>query len=147
MSRCSAANFSSSMGRFTVPQWTCSSLDGSRTEIDVVFPVMHGPHGEDGSIQGLLERAGVPSVGQGWGSDRDRFGEQVGPPVNYSMRAVLARYPTLEAARAAREEAVSEWRKHDAAVREAESRLRQAEKARDEAWNACPRAIQGPSWS
>lgn len=39
--------------------------DGSRTEIDVVFPVMHGPYGEDGSIQGLLEMAGVPYVGAG----------------------------------------------------------------------------------
>ncbi len=39
--------------------------DGSRTEIDVVFPVMHGPFGEDGSIQGFLEMAGVPYVGAG----------------------------------------------------------------------------------
>jgi D-alanine-D-alanine ligase len=39
--------------------------DGSRTEIDVVFPVMHGPFGEDGSIQGFLELAGVPYVGAG----------------------------------------------------------------------------------
>lgn len=39
--------------------------DGSRTPIDVVFPVMHGPHGEDGSIQGFLEMAGVPYVGAG----------------------------------------------------------------------------------
>lgn len=39
--------------------------DGSRTEIDVVFPVMHGPYGEDGSIQGFLEMAGVPYVGAG----------------------------------------------------------------------------------
>jgi D-alanine-D-alanine ligase len=41
------------------------AADGSRTEIDVVFPVMHGPHGEDGSIQGFLEMAGVPYVGSG----------------------------------------------------------------------------------
>jgi D-alanine-D-alanine ligase len=41
------------------------SMDGSRTEIDVVFPVMHGPNGEDGSIQGFLEMAGVPYVGSG----------------------------------------------------------------------------------
>lgn len=41
------------------------SADGSRTEIDVVFPVMHGPYGEDGSIQGFLEMAGVPYVGAG----------------------------------------------------------------------------------
>ncbi|MGZ8624773.1 MAG: D-alanine--D-alanine ligase A, partial [Actinomycetota bacterium] len=39
--------------------------DGSRTTIDVVFPVMHGPFGEDGSIQGFLEMAGVPYVGAG----------------------------------------------------------------------------------
>jgi len=39
--------------------------DGSRTPIDVVFPVMHGPYGEDGSIQGFLEMAGVPYVGSG----------------------------------------------------------------------------------
>jgi D-alanine-D-alanine ligase len=38
---------------------------GARTEIDVVFPVMHGPHGEDGSIQGFLEMAGIPYVGSG----------------------------------------------------------------------------------
>jgi D-alanine-D-alanine ligase len=41
------------------------ATDGSRTEIDVVFPVMHGPYGEDGSIQGFLEMAGVPYVGAG----------------------------------------------------------------------------------
>jgi D-alanine-D-alanine ligase len=39
--------------------------DGGRTPIDVVFPVMHGPFGEDGSIQGFLEMAGVPYVGSG----------------------------------------------------------------------------------
>jgi len=39
--------------------------DGSRTEIDVVFPVMHGPYGEDGAVQGFLEMAGVPYVGSG----------------------------------------------------------------------------------
>ncbi|MCA1718001.1 MAG: D-alanine--D-alanine ligase [Actinobacteria bacterium] len=32
---------------------------------DVVFPVLHGPFGEDGTIQGLLEVAGVPYVGSG----------------------------------------------------------------------------------
>ncbi|CAN5621782.1 D-alanine--D-alanine ligase family protein [soil metagenome] len=33
--------------------------------IDVVFPVLHGPRGEDGTVQGLLELAGVPYVGSG----------------------------------------------------------------------------------
>ena len=39
--------------------------DGSRADVDVVFPVLHGPRGEDGAIQGLLELAGVPYVGAG----------------------------------------------------------------------------------
>lgn len=34
-------------------------------EIDVVFPVLHGPYGEDGTVQGLLELAGIPYVGAG----------------------------------------------------------------------------------
>jgi len=33
--------------------------------LDVVFPVLHGPYGEDGTIQGLLELAGLPYVGAG----------------------------------------------------------------------------------
>jgi D-alanine-D-alanine ligase len=33
--------------------------------VDVVFPVLHGPMGEDGTVQGLLELAGVPYVGCG----------------------------------------------------------------------------------
>jgi D-alanine-D-alanine ligase len=32
---------------------------------DVVFPVLHGPYGEDGTIQGMLELAGIPYVGSG----------------------------------------------------------------------------------
>jgi D-alanine-D-alanine ligase len=37
-------------------------------EVDVVFPVLHGPFGEDGTVQGLLELAGVPYVGAGVGA-------------------------------------------------------------------------------
>lgn len=33
--------------------------------VDVIFPVLHGPYGEDGTIQGLLEMANVPYVGCG----------------------------------------------------------------------------------
>lgn len=33
--------------------------------LDVVFPVLHGPFGEDGTVQGLLELAGIPYVGSG----------------------------------------------------------------------------------
>ena len=38
---------------------------GGGTKIDVVFPVMHGTYGEDGTIQGLLDLAGLPFVGAG----------------------------------------------------------------------------------
>lgn len=34
-------------------------------EIDIYFPILHGPYGEDGTIQGMLELAGVPYVGAG----------------------------------------------------------------------------------
>jgi D-alanine-D-alanine ligase len=39
--------------------------DGARAlgDVDVVFPALHGTYGEDGTIQGLLEMAGVPYVG------------------------------------------------------------------------------------
>ncbi len=33
--------------------------------LDVVFPILHGPYGEDGTLQGLLELAGLPYVGSG----------------------------------------------------------------------------------
>ena len=44
-----------------------ASHEGSVVEppapVDVIFPVLHGPFGEDGSVQGLAELAGVPFVG------------------------------------------------------------------------------------
>jgi D-alanine-D-alanine ligase len=33
--------------------------------VDIVFPVLHGPYGEDGAVQGLLEMTGIPYVGSG----------------------------------------------------------------------------------
>ena len=38
---------------------------GLSLELDVVFPVLHGTYGEDGTIQGLLEMSGIPYVGCG----------------------------------------------------------------------------------
>lgn len=66
--------------------------------IDVVFPVLHGPFGEDGTIQGLLEMANIPYVGCGVlasaaGMDKDMMkkvlvsaGLPVGPYVGVSAR-------------------------------------------------------------
>ncbi len=42
------------------------SLNGTAPRpLDLVFPVLHGPNGEDGTVQGMLECAGVPYVGAG----------------------------------------------------------------------------------
>jgi D-alanine-D-alanine ligase len=44
------------------------AADGRRRaapSLDVVFPVLHGPNGEDGTVQGLLELCGLPYVGSG----------------------------------------------------------------------------------
>jgi D-alanine-D-alanine ligase len=41
------------------------SVASTLSDVDVVFPVLHGPHGEDGTVQGLLELADVPYVGSG----------------------------------------------------------------------------------
>jgi hypothetical protein len=61
-------------------------------------------------------------------------------PVTYNAYAVLARFPTVEAAKAARERGLMERRKHDAAVDQAEAALKAAEKAREDAWVAGLRA-------
>ena len=56
--------------------------------------------------------------------------------VTYTAYAVLARFATVEAARAARERGLAERRKHDAAVDAAHAALKAAEKAREDAWVA-----------
>jgi D-alanine-D-alanine ligase len=74
--------------------------------VDVVFPVLHGPLGEDGTMQGLLELAGLPYVGAGVlgsavGMDKDvmkRLLLQAGLP---SLPYVSLRRARYEAGRAA----------------------------------------------
>jgi len=79
--------------------------------IDVIFPVLHGTYGEDGTIQGLLELAGIPYVGAGVlgsavGMDKDaqkRLLRDAGlPVVRYCSvtRAALERDPGLAERRA-----------------------------------------------
>ncbi|MBI5139099.1 D-alanine--D-alanine ligase [Candidatus Nomurabacteria bacterium] len=41
------------------------SNTNSKSSIDVVFPVLHGPFGEDGTVQGMLKLANIPFVGAG----------------------------------------------------------------------------------
>lgn len=63
--------------------------DAALGSIDVVFPILHGPYGEDGTLQGLLELLGLPYVGCGVLAsaacmDKEatkRLAEQAGLPV------------------------------------------------------------------
>ncbi|MFP3513311.1 D-alanine--D-alanine ligase, partial [Peribacillus sp. SIMBA_075] len=41
------------------------SAASEENAIDVIFPLLHGPNGEDGTIQGMLELANLPYVGTG----------------------------------------------------------------------------------
>ncbi|MHB8075954.1 D-alanine--D-alanine ligase family protein [Desulfosporosinus fructosivorans] len=75
------------------------ALDGhtlpNKGKFDIVFPVLHGPYGEDGTIQGLLEMANVPYVGSGvlgssLGMDKDRM-----KAVFHEKELPQARYVTL----------------------------------------------------
>lgn len=71
---------------------------GSRNGPSIIFPLLHGPYGEDGTIQGLLEIAGLPYIGCGVlasavGMDKDvmkRLFLQAGLPATPS-RTVLTR--------------------------------------------------------
>ena len=49
-------------GGLPIPTSAAPSALGA---VDIVFPILHGPFGEDGTVQGLLELAGVPYVGSG----------------------------------------------------------------------------------
>ena len=83
--------------------WRCDGAElelrpgGGLLEADVAFPVLHGPFGEDGSIQGVLEILGVPYVGSGVAASaicidkllfKDRMAQIGAPQVAYA-RATL----------------------------------------------------------
>ena len=59
-----------SLGLSTEDRGVLRYVDGPEAgevvaRVDVVFPVMHGPYAEDGTVQGMLELSGVPYVGPG----------------------------------------------------------------------------------
>ncbi|GAB6151640.1 D-alanine--D-alanine ligase [Desulfosporosinus burensis] len=75
------------------------ALDGrvlpNQGKVDLIFPVLHGPYGEDGTLQGLLEMANIPYVGSGvlgssLGMDKDRM-----KAVFHEKELPQARYLTL----------------------------------------------------
>lgn len=59
------------------PSGALIRADGGAVPVDIVFPVLHGTYGEDGTVQGLLELADLPYAGAGvlgsaLGMDKDR---------------------------------------------------------------------------
>jgi D-alanine-D-alanine ligase len=57
-----APELAAAESRLPIPTAASPSALGA---VDVVLPILHGPFGEDGTVQGLLELAGVPYVGSG----------------------------------------------------------------------------------
>ncbi|HCL29855.1 MAG TPA: D-alanine--D-alanine ligase A [Candidatus Latescibacteria bacterium] len=78
------------------------------TQLDVIFPILHGPFGEDGTVQGLLELAGVAYVGAGV------LGSAVGMDKDMARRVLRAEgVPQVEYASVLR----SRWRAEPELVR------------------------------
>jgi D-alanine-D-alanine ligase len=105
-------------GRFKLPAAEQTALPGGEAnlpiptngkpeawgDVDVVFPVLHGPFGEDGTVQGLLELAGVAYVGAGVTAsalcmDKDLFKSVMrdkGIPVTRSIAALVRHRDSIE---------------------------------------------------
>lgn len=70
---------------------TLGSQDTAPRALDVIFPVVHGPYGEDGTLQGLFELADIPYVGAGV------LGSSCGMDKDIMKRLfVVARLPVVE---------------------------------------------------
>ena len=89
--------------------WIGGDQDGNPA-VDVVFPLLHGPWGEDGTIQGLLEMAGVRYVGAGRARLRGRHGQALHEGRARGRRPAGAARTTVITPR--------EWERDPAACRE-----------------------------
>ncbi|MBN2223815.1 MAG: D-alanine--D-alanine ligase [Deltaproteobacteria bacterium] len=93
------------------------ALDGGRggVKLDAVFPVLHGPYGEDGTVQGLLDLAGVPYVGCGVLASAVAMDKVVSKEIFIARNIPTAPYVWFHA---------SEWRRdRDAVTRRIEEAL------------------------
>jgi len=78
-----------------------------RLRADIYFPVLHGPYGEDGTIQGVLEMADVPYVGAGVLASAAGMDKAVAKALFAMNRLPLVKYATL---------LDSDWKKNREAV-------------------------------
>jgi D-alanine-D-alanine ligase len=100
-----------------VPDGDRSSLvplrGGEPEHLDVVFPVLHGPKGEDGTVQGFLELAGIPYVGCGVASSAVAMDKDLMKRLFRSAGLVVPDWVLIRRSR---------WeREREAAVRDAET--------------------------
>lgn len=74
-------------------------VDGtySITKVDVIFPALHGQHGEDGCIQGLLEMSGIPYVGCGCLASADCMDKAVTHTILEANGIKMARWRVIRA--------------------------------------------------
>jgi D-alanine-D-alanine ligase len=81
-----------------------TSVAAALAGVDVVFPVLHGPFGEDGTVQGLLELADVPYVGAGVAASAVAMDKDLFKSVLRDNGIPVTRNLTLRAGQAARNE-------------------------------------------
>ena len=79
----------------TLPVVADSAPAAELSRVDVVLPILHGPFGEDGTVQGLLELAGVPYVGAGVAASALCMDKDLFKAVLRDRRIPVARNVTL----------------------------------------------------
>lgn len=84
-------------GQSVVVDVTGISVGGKNLKIDLVFPLLHGPYGEDGTIQGLLEMANLPYVGSGVLASAVAMDKSFAKPIFTSHQMVTAAGIVLKA--------------------------------------------------
>ena len=65
--------------------------------VDIVFPVLHGKNGEDGTIQGLLEMAGIPYVGCGVAASANCMDKDIAKTILAASNVPVAKWITVPA--------------------------------------------------
>lgn len=87
---------------------------GKNLDIDIAFPVLHGPYGEDGTIQGLLEMTDIPYVGSGVLSSAVAMDKSFAKPIFVSHGIKVAAGFVARA---------SDWQKDKASIQKAADQL------------------------
>jgi len=90
------------------------SAAGANLNIDIAFPVLHGPYGEDGTIQGLFEMADIPYVGSGVLASAVAMDKSFAKPIFASHGIKVAAGFVARA---------SDWKKDKAAIQSAADQL------------------------